>query len=535
MLSACGRAERGSALLSVIGMSVFGALIVIAIMVSTQASNDTSKNAVDSSFEGRIASDAGVVLASAYSSLRVGEHVGYVPDAPTLRDYARIVNGNVRANGQLPIRKLRRVDTDRVPDYGRFATWKPLGDDRLGWWQVYSVKLPTWQTPSGGTTTVGGRVVVYVRTWITGPDHGQLIGSPRIYRLDLRPTWFSDFQELVDGPTRIGADATIEGRIHSNGFESSYYDQYRSQVDRNTMIEVDASVGCGNTVTITTANGNLTGSPSCRGRWRLDAGRRYNLLRIRELVERVRDIDRSGGHPNLNVRVVNSPDSTTRVELRSNGLAVNGGPLISARVSDSLGIPGRSEQGAVLLVHGNVELSGTLGSQSRALVIAAAEPGATRYGRGSAPSIWVVDDEVGAAPTNGANVGSSFGAVAEGNVVFDQTRACGVTYRGSILAMSGGVSSHPTWHVPYTVANPRLCRGRATIQGSVSAHFATNLYGVVEGYTERRYSWYRPLFDNPPPLSPTAGDWEVSSVHVANLDCFDAQSGALEITLERCR
>ena len=68
------------------------------------------------------------------------------------------------------------------------------------------------------------------------------------------------------------------------------------------------------------------------------------------------------------------------------------------------------------------------------LVVAASLPGAARYGTGSAPSVWVTGgSSVGTAADDPA---TSFGAVAEGDMIFDETRACPLAARGAFSPAS---------------------------------------------------------------------------------------------------
>jgi hypothetical protein len=139
---------------------------------------------------------------------------------------------------------------------------------------------------------------------------------------------------------------------------------------------------------------------------------------------------------------------------------------------------------------------------------------------------------------SGNDVHSSFGAVAEGDVVLDQTRACSVTIRGAFLAMSGMLSHHPNWRGPFKVDAPPngWCAGTATLQGSMTGHYGPALYSSPNGtgYATRRYQWLPSLYNNPPPMYPTASDWETTRLEPANLDCFDQASGALKATQENC-
>ena len=53
--------------------------------------------------------------------------------------------------------------------------------------------------------------------------------------------------------------------------------------------------------------------------------------------------------------------------------------------------------------------------------------------------------------------------------------------------------------------------------------------GNNAGYTTRQYSYLTSLYDNPPPMYPTAADWEVTNFAQADLQCF---TGAPNFTLD---
>lgn len=517
------RGEDGVAILMSIALLVLAAFVIVGIFVASRASNDLSRERLDSSAGTQLARDASAALGAAYSAMESGEFDGFAPAESVYRGHATRVGGFHVRNGGLPAparaAQLHQVDP-RVPASSQFAVAQPLGDARFGWWQVYSVKLPDWGV------TPGGRVVTYIRTWTSAGRDGA-VSLPSMYRVDFRPRYFADYQMLFDGPTIVGSGAVIEGPVHTNGQESSFMDQYRPQVAAGQMLTFEAGSSCRSTARISLAAGNAVGVAGCTSLARRTT-ERYNLLRARDAAAGLR---RACARPSPSIDLL-CLDTTADVNVRLAGsrVMVSGGRTLDARVSGNR--PG-DNQGAVLVASGRVNVVGSLaGDRARALVVTAAQPGSSTYGTGGAPSAWI---------QSGGNVGapdrrptSTFGLVAEGDVVFDETRACGLSFRGAILAMSGLPRANPTWTQYAAVTGSQPCGIPLLVQGSISSHYPPLLWEELNqaGYRNRTYRWLPALYDNPPPMYPTAGDWEAVSLEPANLDCFRGRD--LDATREGC-
>ena len=492
--------ERGVALLAAVAMLVFATFVITAIMVSARSSADLSRERIEQTTAEQLSRDAGSALTAAYSTLASGEFDGFIPSRAVLAQHAAKVGGSVVSNDT-----AHRVDS-RVPGRGRYTVRQPLPGNRTGYWQVYSVRLPTWgSTPSG-------RVQVFVRVWTR--NRAGIETQPAVYRLEFRPTWFADYQMLFDGPARVGPDAQIAGRVHSNGYATSYYGLLRSQAAQ-VLFEPGAS--CTATARVSTATGSISAPGSCRKR--ANTGIRYNFLRARDAVARMRPLCTNASlRPSVNFACP-SGTGTTSIVLSGTNVIVNGRPY-SARVMGDR--PG-DKQGAVVIANGSVTVRGTLGSNARATVFAASQSDSTSYGQYGAPSAWITSNGVvGASDIKS----SSFGLVVEGDVVLDERRASNVTYRGAIVTMSGMLSSNPIWRTPVPTAGGRYGNS-ARVIGSIAGHFPPQMINLDNrsGYANRRYVWLKSLYDNPPPLYPTAADWELTRFEPADLDCFQKSAG----------
>jgi hypothetical protein len=536
------RRESGAAMIAAIAVLVLGALIVTVIMVSSRASSEGARDSLEAAASEVLAKDAATALSTAFSNLSASEFNGFTMTEQVLGYHAERLGAGAEvipnSSPRIPA-DLRTVDDVRIAPAGRFTVVQSLDDGRLGYWHAYSAKIPNW----GRTPT--GRVAVYVRAWTSAAD-GTAPSRPTIHRVELRPLWFADFQMLFDGPFRLRSDAVLTGRIHSNGFTTSLYNQYQSDLVANGIqVQLMPGASCASTARITTSSGrvDLPGGSCAASQVREELGARHNLLKARDATNRIR-ANCGGGQPGLAIYCSPSTDRI-RVQLNGDSISVSsdaGGGLASldARVAGDLPT---QNQGAVVVASGDVVVSGTLSDSARALVIASAPDASNQYGIGSAPSVWIQQaGTVGSSPSPGAT-GSSFGVIADGDVVLDHLTACGVHLRGAIVTISGQVVFNPRWRSPVTLPDPRLCSGSAIIEGSMTGHFPPGLASGPtptspnSGYARREYRYLASLYDNPPPVAPTLGDWEVTKLAPADLGCFAAGPGGgstLDVAREGC-
>lgn len=502
--------ERGSALVAAIAVMVIGAFIVIAIMTMSRASSSGARAKLASQASEQLARDAGSVLATIYSSVESGEYDGFVPSQAALQKHATAIGGTVVPNGSLPD-GLGTVDAARVPGDRQVTVTQQLDQGRTGYWQVLSSRMPEWGR------TRGGLVSVYVRTWTRG---GGASTKPQVYRLDFRPSWFADYQMLFDGPVAFGSTTRINGRVHSNGYRASFYNQYDPQYDAGLAVRFEAGARCvGNARVSTSARGiGGPGIGGCPAANRVaGAMPRINILRAQQMATKLRAVCALPAGQRRSVSIACLP-GTNQVEVRLSGTQViAGGRTLNAAVQGDA--PGRN-QGAVVVASGDVVLSGTLARNARATVVASSPPGSNQYGTGSAPSIWIRGSQVGAPPSAPQ---AAFGAVAEGDIIFNEREACPLHARGAFIAVSGLPSMHPTWRSPFPTAGGLPCAGNLTIEGSIVAHYPPAMMQPTNnsGYHgQRTYTYLGSLYDNPPPLFPTAEDWSMVAMAPANLDCF---------------
>lgn len=523
-------------MLASIALLVLGSFVVISMMVSSATSRDASRERGELSANEQLARDAATSYANAYSALAAGEHTSFAIDQAAMRDLlsGRSASANGRPDQVIPngrlrgqLGSLRSVDEDTIPASGRFSVRTVMADGRTGYWQPFAMRVPTWGDTKGGVVTV------YIRSW--SANGNRLVGQPLVTKVRLRPTWFSDYQMLFDGPIVLGSNARLNGRVHSNGYRVSLFNQFNNPATTPNMITLDPSVDCGPATRFTTSRGSIGGPGRCTGgrKARADVGARVSLLRARDLTDRAHRLcARNGSSPGLNL-ICPPAAAVTTVRLAGQSVYVNGrryGAGIAANRNSF-----RASQGAVVVVPGDVRLRGQLGTNARVLVIASAPPGSQLLGSGNATSVTI--DQGG--PTGAGPVdSSSFGIVADGDVVIDENAACGASFRGAVLSVTGALSMRTQWRMPMFVGGGRLCQRPLRVEASLSGHLPPTLIMAYDqtsttfGFARRSYSYASALFDNPPPLFPTAGDWNTVSMSEANLDCF-TRSGALDLENNR--
>lgn len=528
------RNELGSALIAAIALMIIGSFVATAIYMSARSSADGSRQQLESQAAEQLVRDAGTMLASVYSSNESGEFDGFVPSRAALQRYVQTVaGGRVLDNQSREIPAgLRTVDSRRITDLDqRVTVAQPIdgtaAGGRTGYWQILSARLPSWQT------TRGARVAVWIRAW-TGSNGAY--SKAQVYRLTFRPEWFGDYQMLVDGPIMFGPTTRLNGRVHSNGYRTSFYNSYDTQYDSpsNLAIQFMPGARCVGNAQVSTSAKNIGGAGigGCPAANRISSRvPRINLLRAQDLITRLQAMcyPRQQPVPGISLYCSNTSAPIT-VQLRGSQVIANGSSRTARYSSD---VPG-TVQGAVIVAQGDVRLHGTLSGNSRALVIAAARPGATFSGSGSAPSIWVTAGPAVGVAAN--SPGASFGAVAEGDVIFDETRACPLQARGAFMSISGLMSMHPDWRSVFPTPGGRPCNGPLNVEGSIVGHYPPAMIsGNNSGYHgSRTYSYLGSLYDNPPPLFPTSQDWSVLDMSIADLDCFTGVTLNTSSTSPRC-
>ncbi len=499
------------------------AFIAVAIIISAMGSRDGMRRQQESQATDQVARHAGVVLAGAYNALYGGEFNGFVLSKGAMDlEQTKVPGSKVIPNASLPA-DLRTVDAS-VPGIGQHTFGAPIdgaaGTGRFGFWQVYRVVAPTWGITKNGTVTV------YVRAWTASSIAGQNATKAIIYRLTLRPEWFSDYQLLVDGKLGLSNTSHLTGRVHSNGAKSSFLDRWSDAIagswQVNLNVNGDGAATCSSTARITSASGPIQNAAGCvgsGGKVETREGEHVNILRANDAVQRMRSLFCPSGSLSGQVTQVwfRCVDGDATVVLGASTVNVSG----STVAVDSTVGGGRP---LIVIASGDIIVSGKLGPRGRVLLAAAPQPGSSQYGdKGRPPSILVHANGPVGSNDDPTNRESAFGAVAAGSVVLDETMGCPSAFRGAVVATSGAMTSNPEWQQVYTNYGGNPCSGELKLQGSFSGHFSpwlTNVNADNEpvGFLNRRMSNLDSLYHNPPPMFPTTADWQVIRFARANLD-----------------
>jgi hypothetical protein len=505
--------EHASAMIAAIAIMVIGAFIIVAVMVNGMSSSGNARASTNRASAEQLARDAGTTLAAIYSTMDSGEFDNFVPSVQVMTRHVNSIGATLESNPAA----IGPVDGS-IPGGRQRSVCRALEDGRYGCWQLFAVKAPVWGT------TKAGAVSVYVRAWTrVSASPSSRLSDPIMYRVDLRPTWMSDYQMVVDGKMLFAPGATINGRVHSNGRASSFFDQLEHPaVTSQVMVGFGGAAFCTSAARISTTEGNVdtSTSPSCNNKKYMNTKREVNLLRAQAMARQLRAVY-GLPHPNLQMASFNNTTAPVTVQLSGNTVTANGTSLTAGTSA--------TNNGAVVLATGDINIRGTLGPNARAMVVAMSQNGTNSLTSGSAPSVTITNTGAFGA----ANApGSSLGIVAQGDVIVPSRPGggCSITPRGAFTAMSGMLSIDRKVRVPLQVdtGGGYHCAGSAQIMGSVAAHYSGVLSQPANdaGFDTRTYSYLNALFDNPPPMYLTAFDWQVYKFAPADLSCFNA-SGQL--------
>jgi hypothetical protein len=417
---------------------------------------------------------------------------------------------------------------------------EPIKPGLSGYWQLLRIFAPEYTDPADE-----GVVVAYLRAW-TAPTATPAAGTePRLVRVEFRPGRFADYQAVIDGPIVFGGGATLNGPIHSNGFddERSNFLELLSGVPERVSTVDGATVSCFGSAQITTAEGTIATSrfPGCPAQ--ANTRRYVNLLAAEGAFDRIRTACAEGA-PNARCFDTTLEGSSVpdwiaqkapdlrgyRVQLEATRVIVSGyeidhlsetaQPYAPAGLTVVDTPPGST---TVLFFADNVLVSGTTNAR---VTIAARKPGEwTTNVKSGAANIYVGGN------TTHEGDGSVLGLMAQGGVILEAIKAagggaaCTSELRAGIVAMSGTLTIDPRYTTRLYQAGAPSCP-QITVRGSIAAHRSPVLIWSWAnrpehaGYLVRDYRWSDSLRRNPPPYFPTTDTWEARHVRPANLDCF---------------
>ncbi|MCW2924362.1 MAG: hypothetical protein JWM98_1766, partial [Thermoleophilia bacterium] len=387
--------------------------------------------------------------------------------------------------------------------------------DVRAYWQVYETITPDT------TGSEPPNVVLYLRTWL---GSGRNYSRPSYARAELRPGRFADFQQISDGNVNIGAGASINGPVHSNGLADGSFSTVEEApagaVNGDARwIYVNPGATCSGSASLSITKGTIAagGCPSVGA-----TGQTISFLRVTDSVQTIRTAA-AAGRPG--VRTFTAPASRRggenmfeayatawRVQLQGNSMSV--------QYPDGTGA-GTYPLGRVnaFVFDEDVRVHGTAARDVR-VTIAAERP------NGGAASIYVDGDII-----KGDDRLSSIGLIAQGDVVMWMQSTGGVAscpvrkLQAAIVAASGGLTIPTKYATDEVQTLAPDCGGNVLVDGSVAGHRPPLMVwrwdGFGAGYTgTRTYRWDEALKRNPPPFFPLTGTWQPYQVREANVDCL---------------
>ncbi len=376
-----------------------------------------------------------------------------------------------------------------------------------GWWQIYRIELPDVNS----TTTVG-QVVYYVRTWV-GPANGSTGSDATVVRVATRPGRFADYQLISDGTIIFRDGASINGPVHSNGFDTA--DPATGGASTPYAIYTPPGVHCSADGSLTTARKSINTAAGAGCPEQANTNRYITFLRVETQIAEIAadapsrpDVYRFGQIDNSALEPL---EHAYHVRFSGGNVQVN--PPGGAGWSTYS--PG-SGNGAMLF-EDDVVLEG--GNLPTRFTIAASRP------NGGAASIYIsgnVNPGVTAA-------GKTLGLIAQGNIVLlmgNGAGACDVTLvRAALVAAAGGLTIPPEYATQQIQDGAPHCGTPLRIEGSIAAHRPPLLYwkwvdGSWAGYDDRIYIWDKRLINATPPYFPLTGTWQATSIREANIDCY---------------
>ncbi|MCB0878812.1 MAG: hypothetical protein KDC46_07510 [Thermoleophilia bacterium] len=509
------------------GMSI--SMVVLALVIVAMIMLYVGTQTLNSLYTTRKKSDRSVGMAAGDSGIekvRLALQAGLMHETDgytlSLQDLQKLIDGQAGATivSNASTSDAAGMSPVRLADPNARYTVREAGTDTIGYWQVYAVVPPHYLGTQSDLT-------VYVRAWATAPNSAKIVTQPRIFRVEYRPSFFSDYQMVSDAPVFVKDNPlwTIDGPLHSNGYPGQ--DFLTSPVPggpTKTGIWFDKAPTCNGRGAFSTSQGAAITVPgaSCSSQ-KSKATKNARQLSLLGAEASFRQIEQRCGL--AMVRCFDGQASSFKVKLGYESVKVNGTkiPLVQS---------GADSKSLTILLDADATVSGALSmgpATAGRLTIALRR----RNASDRQPQVQLLGPGVvgAAAPTK-----DTVGIVAQGDVVLPLPPSCISAANLAVLSESGSVTVPPEF---VTLAPPAVKLGgrecsTVTFTGSFSTH-GTFLSSIKwpdvrtggstpsVGYRTVALHYNRNLFLNPPPFFPTALPWAVTNVKDADTSCL-AQS-----------
>lgn len=537
------RSESGSTLaLSVLALTII-AMIVLFIGTQTMSTIFAGKKARDNSV-GMAAAD------SAIEKYRVAleAHLADEYDAWMLTedDLIRLVNQKVAGANAGRAKVIASPDSwerahglKPAPMFSKYKyTVQEQTSTGFSFWQVYRV------IPPGRDKDHESNLTVYFRAWATGanPD-APSTSSPRLFRAEYRPGYFSDFQAVSNQAFEVegNPDYWIQGPIHSNGYDprASWGGDKAIGISFDSKSEPRCFAGA-EFSTSRNATIKVPGASCHKNKYPRNVHSRELDLLAAEKSFKWLEKDECNPKNSLVVCLRNS--GPYNVRLGNNTVFVNGQPhhLVQTDL-DSLSL--------TILLDNEVELSGKLtNTTSRAARVTIA----TRRTSTTSPVPRVFLSAKSGGLVGAANPKRDVVSVlAQGDIILPLKPSCLHHVNLAAISESGGITIPPQYATETAPSSNDLLNGKMscwnelTLFGSYSSNsslLASKAWQVPAKAPECKSIYkqfknrtcpigypiitlaYDPVFyRNTPPAYPPSTPWATVKAKEANRSCIDSK------------
>lgn len=397
-------------------------------------------------------------------------------------------------------------------------------------WQVVSVLAPH---PDGNPTVTDvhpTNLVVYVRTWkqrtnVTAAQAASGASRPEYKRIEFRQGTLADYQILSDAPIQLDDGLTINGRIHSNGFNDGVQRPPSTHPGARIWQRSASPLTCTTTTngvppTLSTGTGSIAvTAPGCRIQEHSD--KFVDVAKADDQLTKLGDpcsFAPSGGMAtSANGQIVyhcnrGTVDPNTGIRTATVNLGISPYSVVHATTHRRTHV-----------FNNDVRVSGTSTSAGRVTIATFQQTTAP------IPPDIIVSGNILHGTRGTTTPARNVGLVSAGNIVIDPSTCAGGGARNiqaAMVAMTGGITIGTQWATQVRPPGALPQCGQLTIDGALASHLAMSLRwqwsaAAVDwvGFSSRNIRWDETLGRYAPPSYPLGDPFEIVSVRTANADC----------------
>lgn len=531
------RREQGSAIALAMLILFMISAIILFISTSTMGSLFQAKRKTERT-TGMAAADSGIeTIRVALNAHLMDESDGYSLNEADLNklvtDRGGVVLANANSSDKWGMTKAL------VPEEDSF-TVREVADRGYSFWQVYQVHEPRYNSAEPNN------LIVYIRAWATQKreiDDGgtNMATSPRIFRVEYRPGYFSDYQMITDGPffSQGSNDKwTINGPTHTNGFEG---DEWITEGKRG--YDMQGPTSCSGRARLTASqDAPIARIGKCNDFRGSSKARQISMLNVERTLLYMRE--RCGVPHGVRCFVSNNPfKKSYNVEVSNQGVRVDG-QMVPLEQNARCKLPNTTDCGdelmAAILVDADINLSGSVKKRNdkKAVRITVATMRKDTYN--AASRVWI-EPARGLVGAENPDV-DTVGVISQGDIILGiRPFQCGSEINIAGIAQSGSITmprelvtvAQPNVPMIASYVCPNLSiTGAFAAHGSLITNMSWNQLPMITnaGYQRSNFTYAKGLYDNPPPFSTLSYPWAMTKVKDADKRCFEGE----EVSRPRC-